>query len=204
MKTAPETRTEMKSKRPGRDESPEPAEITRLLSRVAGGDHDARNELASLVHPILVDMAGRLMSQQPPGHTLEATALAHEAWMRIEAYQDGRLENRRAFYSVAGTAMRSVLVDHVRAKRSRKRSPTGERVLLDSLVAAYSDDHDLLDLDEALTLLQQKDARMVRIVELRFFLGLTFKEAAEVLGVSESTVYRDWCFVQSWIADRLG
>ncbi|MEZ6243128.1 MAG: ECF-type sigma factor [Phycisphaerales bacterium] len=181
-------------------------QITLLLSRSQRGDQSATDALLPLVYDELHALAQSYFRSQPAGHTLQPTALVHEACVRLLGTEEGGGWNDRAhFFAVAAAAMRQILVNHALAKRAQKRGGDRARVTLaDSDVVAEPPAVDLLDLDEALRELQRQHERMARIVELRYFGGLTASETAEALGVSRSTVEADWRFARAWLLDRLG
>jgi RNA polymerase sigma-70 factor (ECF subfamily) len=172
--------------------TPDPR-ITQLLGRMEAGDPEAADLLAPLVYDELRRLAGELMRRQPPGHTLQATALVNEAWLRLAGSDEARWRDHRHFFRVAAKAMRSVLVDHVRRRAALKRARSGERVPLDDVIESCERQSiDLLALEEALERLAGIDVELVRLVELRFFAGLSIPETARVLDVSEPTVERGW------------
>ena len=172
--------------------------MTQLLQKMADGDPSAGEELFSLVYSDLRSRAARLM-QGPDAHTLQPTAVVNEAWMKLSG-GDSNWENRGHFLGVAAKAMRSVLVDHARAKRAQKRGGGAERIELDTAIEVFEERaRDLVLLDEALDHLQTLDARLGKLVELRFFAGLTIPETAEALGVSTPTVERGWRTARSWL-----
>lgn len=176
--------------------------MTLLLRRVAEGDTDARARLAEVVYHQLRTMAARQLRGMR-GATLQPTALVHEAWLKIAGRDD--FANRGHFLGVAGKAMRSVLVDHVRRKRAQKRSGGEARCELDEAVAFLeAGEVDLLDLDLALAELQADDPLLVGVVEMRFFGGMTNAEIAAVQGCSESTIERAWRVARAWLRQRLG
>jgi len=175
-------------------------EVTRLLGALRDGDRDALGRLLPLVYDELHLLAQRAMSHERGGHTLQATALVNEAYLRLVDQRRARWEHRTQFLAVAAQLMRRILVDHARGRGAAKRGGRQERVLLESAeVAAPEKDLDLVDLDEALNRLALIDAQQARVVELRFFGGLTVEEAAEVLGVSPATVKRDWTMAKAWL-----
>lgn len=185
--------------------------ITRLLRRMADGDSVAAEELLPLVYEDLRMRAARFMVRQPANHTLQPTALVHEAFLKLvqnqeTSGQEGTAwESRGHFLCVAAKAMRSVLADHARAKATGKRGGHVHRIMLDEALALYQEKGlDLIDLDETLSLLGEMDEQLLRIVELRFFGGLTVAEAAEVMGTSASTVERGWRTARSWLYLQLG
>ncbi|MBK8180944.1 MAG: sigma-70 family RNA polymerase sigma factor [Planctomycetes bacterium] len=177
---------------------------TNLLRRFAAGDSQAQEPLYTAVCAELRRVAGGLMKETPPGHTLQPTALVHEAWIRLIGQAERTFVNRQHFLCVASKAMRSVLVDHVRAKRAMKRGGEHVRVDLDEAVAYLeAGETDLLDLEQALTELEQDDPELARVVELHFFGGLSQSEVSEVLGVSLSTVERSWRIARARLHRRM-
>jgi RNA polymerase sigma factor (TIGR02999 family) len=150
-------------------------------------------------------MAGRYMLSERSDHTLQATALVHEAYLQLVDQQDAGWESRRHFFGVAAGAMRRVLVDHARARNADKRAHPRNRVLLDEAEVIY-DEHaiDVLALDEALERLGALDVQLAKIVELCFFAGLTHAEAGRVLGVSTRTVERGWALARAWLRGEIG
>jgi RNA polymerase sigma factor (TIGR02999 family) len=179
--------------------------ITVLLRRIEEGDNGAEDQLFDLVYADLHHAAERCLSPQKSSHTLQSTDLVHEAYAKLFAKSAGKWENRRHFLAVAAKAMRSILVDHARAKRRMKRAPAGERVALDSLVAKFEDRTiDVLDLNEALDALAADDARAAQVVELRLFAGLSVDEVAGVLGLPKRAVERDWTYARIQLQRRMG
>ena len=178
---------------------------TALLSRLAQGDGRAQELFYDAVCAELRSVAAGLMRKQDVGHTLQPTALVHEAWIRMIGNGERSFVNRQHFLCVAGKAMRSVLVDHVRVKNARKRGGDMLRHGLDEAIACLeASDTDLLDLDEALEGLQADDPELARVVELRFFCGLTQPETAAALGVSVSTVERMWRIARARLHRSMG
>ena len=185
-------------------EFPSPDEATQILFRAAQGEGAAEGELFEIVYQELRRIADRQMRGQGPGHTLQATALVHEAFLRIFGGGELRFESRQHFLATAAVAMRQVLVDHARGRSRDKRSPRGERLFLDELTEQYGDRAgDLVALDDALLLLAERDPAMVRLVELRFFGGLSVDDAAEVLGISPRTAAREWKTAKAWLKTEL-
>jgi len=175
-----------------------------LLQRWSQGDRSALDELTPLVYGELRRMAHRYIAQQSPGHTLQTTALIHEAYMRLVGQSEKHWENRSHFFGVAAQAMRHILVDYARARCRDKRGGGARAVSLDealTLGPEYS--RELVALDEALTDLAKLDARKSRVVELRFFGGLTEPEIAAVLKVSQRTVNGDWRLARAWLLRQL-
>jgi RNA polymerase sigma factor (TIGR02999 family) len=184
-----------------------PETTTALLAQVReGGDRavDARNRLLPLVYEELRDLAERYMRAQNPAHTLQTTALVNEAYIRLVAREAQGWESRAHFIGVAAKAMRSVLVDHARRRKAGKRGGARRRVPLEGAAILTEDpSDDLLAIDEALSRLSATDEQKGRVVELRFFGGLTNDEAASVLGVSSATVKREWRFARAWLYSEL-
>src|SRR5271157_852623 len=170
-----------------------PGEITQLLADIRAGDSGAESRLASLVYDELHRMAARYMNRERPGHTLQATILVHDAYLRLVNQEDQTWQNRSHFFSVAAQLMRRILIDHARSRDAEKRGGPREKLRLDDIpVAAEYRCEELIELDDALNRLSQWDPRLGKIVELRFFGGLTEEEIGEMLGISVRTVKRDW------------
>jgi RNA polymerase sigma factor (TIGR02999 family) len=185
----------------------DPAPVTELLARAGAGDAAASAALLPLVYAELRSLAARVMDGERAEHTLQPTALVHEAWLRLFATQLPPLADRAHFARLAARAMRHVLVDHARARRREKRGGGAERrVLLDDVLdeVERSGSLDVIALHEALERLAAQDEQAARIVEVRFFGGLTIAEAAAALGVSTPTVERGWSVARLWLARELG
>jgi RNA polymerase sigma factor (TIGR02999 family) len=177
--------------------------ITLILARVARGDASAREELLARVLDELRTLANGHMRGQLREHSLQPTVLIHEAYLRLFREADVAFEDRRHFFRVASRAMRCVLVDHASSKGRLKRAG-GTRVPLADLCASYQERaHDLVALHEALEKLERLDARLVEVVELRFFGGRTQQEVAEIQGVNVRTVERDWRAARAWLQREL-
>ena len=178
---------------------------TALLQRVAEGDADAVGELVALVYEELHRLAGSFLAGERRDHTLQPTALVHEAWMRLNGGAPQAWQNRAQFVAVAARAMRRVLLDHARRRAAQKRGGSGERVPLDDTIEAFERGGvEMLSLDEALGRLEVLDPELVRLVELRFFAGTSNEEVAQTLGVSTRTVERGWSTARSWLRAELG
>jgi len=179
--------------------------VTNLLRAWSQGDRTALDELLPLVYRELHQQAERFMRAQPAGHTLQATALVHEAYLRLVDREAVEWESRAHFFGVAGKAMRSILVDHARARGAAKRGGGARQMTLESVsVAAEAEPTvDVLALDEALSRLAGLDPEQSRLVELRYFAGLGIEETAEVLGVSPATVKRQWRVARAWLKREL-
>ena len=182
--------------------SPHAHDVTRLLHDVQQGRDGARDALVALVYGELHDLARHFMRQERGDHTLQPTALVHEAYMRLLAQQNVSWQNRSHFYGIAAQAMRRILVDHARRKRAAKREG-GQQVTLDDALAPAGDSGadavDVLALDSALAKLAAQSERPARVVELRFFGGLDIEQTAEALGISPATVKRDWTFARAFL-----
>ena len=180
--------------------TPTPQEITRLLDDWSKGDRSALDRLTPLVHAELRRLARRQMSRERHGHTLQATALVNEAYIRLAGNEGFEWRNRAHFFAVCAQVMRHVLIDHARAGARDKRGGGATRVSLDGAgLAVEGRAVELMALDEALGALEAVDAQKCRIVELRYFAGLSVEETAEVLGVSPTTVRREWRRAKAWL-----
>jgi RNA polymerase sigma factor (TIGR02999 family) len=179
-------------------------EVTRLLKAWHEGDEEAYRQLSAILYDELKRQAARCMRRERPGITLQATALVHEAFVRLAGAGEVDWQDRKHFLAVAARTMRRVLVDLVRASATDKRGGRAEPAALDSgIVVQSASVVDLIALDEALETLATFDARKVRVIELRFFAGLTVEETAEVLDVAPDTVARDWRLARSWLLQQL-
>lgn len=179
---------------------PRPSEVTLLLADVRAGRAGAADRLFPLVYDELRRLAASYLRRERRDHTLQPTALVHEAFLRLVGAEDQRWESRAHFLAVAARAMRRILIDHARGRHAQKRGGKAAKVSLADLdqPAVDRDDY-LIALDEALERLGRLDERQARVVELRFFGGLTIEEAAAVLGVSHATVERDWNVAKAWL-----
>jgi RNA polymerase sigma factor (TIGR02999 family) len=180
------------------------SDVTHLLEAAAGGDPHAADRLLPLVYDELRKLAAAKMQNERPGHTLDSTALVHEAYLRLVG--NGQDWNGRGhFFAAAAEAMRRILIENARRKKRDKRGGDRQRVDLDAVAPAADDPtHDVLALDEALGQLAAEDARKANLVRLRYFAGLSLEEAAECLGVSRATASREWAYTRAWLYDRLG
>jgi RNA polymerase sigma factor (TIGR02999 family) len=180
--------------------------ITQLLIAWSGGHREALDQLVPLVYDDLRRLAAGYMGREPAGHSLQPTALVHEAYVRLVDQRRVQWRNRAHFFGVAAGMMRRILVDHARAVRAEKRGGGLERVTLagDELMAADGPDEvDVLALHESLERLAAFDGQQERIVELRYFGGLTIEETAEVLDISAATVVREWTIAKAWLLANL-
>jgi RNA polymerase sigma factor (TIGR02999 family) len=179
------------------------SQVTQIL-RECEGSGSAREQLLPLVYDQLRAIAQRRMSEERAGHTLQATALVHEVYVRLLGGEPVAWESRRHFFAVAAEAMRRVLIDHARKRGSQKRGGGKTPVPLNVVdLAAEAEPGDVLAVDEALTKLEAEDPRAAQIVQLRFFGGLSVEETAEVMGISERTVMREWSFARARLFQML-
>ncbi len=174
------------------------------LNTPAPGQAAAADALLSLVYEELRKLAANRMANEAAGHTLQPTALVHEAWLRLMRGNDQRFENRAHFFAAAAEAMRRILIDHARRKSARKHGGSLERVDLDQIdVPTRAEDETLLQVNESLDALAREDAKAAELVKLRFFGGLSVEEAAGVMGVTDRTARRYWRFARAWLLDAL-
>jgi RNA polymerase sigma factor (TIGR02999 family) len=177
-----------------------PKEITQLLVAWGDGDEAALEQLTPLVYQQLHRLAHHYLSHERPGHTLQTSALVNEAYLRLIDWKNVQWQNRAHFFGVSAQLMRRILVDFARSRRYGKRGGGNAPLALDEVVLISGEKGaDMVALDEALVSLAKLDARQSRVVELRFFGGLTVEETAEVLKVSEATVRRDWSIARAWL-----
>jgi RNA polymerase sigma factor (TIGR02999 family) len=175
-------------------------EVTRLLGELSAGDRDALSQLLPLVYDELRRLASRRLHRERPGHPLQPTALVHEAYIRLLEQREVRWKNRGHFFAVAAQAMRRILIDQARAQLAEKRGGPQVAVSLDdAVIASEPKPEELIALDAAITQLSAVDPRQVQVVELRFFAGLTIEETAEALGISDTTVKREWRLARAWL-----
>jgi RNA polymerase sigma factor (TIGR02999 family) len=182
------------------------SEATRILSAIERGDPHAAEQLLPLVYDELRKLAAQRLAQERPGQTLQATALVHEAYLRlVDVEQAQHWDGRGHFFAAAAEAMRRILVERARHKNSRKAGGGRRRVDLNEIELSLDEpDLELLALDDALRELERKDPRKAEVVKLRFFAGLTTAQAALALGVSTSTAENDWAYARSWLRLRMG
>ena len=184
--------------------APSPQDLTQLLVAWNNGEQDALEQLIPLVYNELHRLAHRYMGRERSEHTLQSTALVHEAYERLINLKDVSWQNRAHFFAVSAQLMRRILVDYARSRRFDKRGGQWRQVPLNEAVAVFPDRQtDIVELDDALCALAAIDPRKSRVVELRFFGGLSIKETAEVLSVSQETVVRDWRLAKVWLLRQL-
>jgi RNA polymerase sigma factor (TIGR02999 family) len=182
-----------------------PHEVTRLLVAWSNGDKAALDQLMPLVYSELRRLAHHYMSRERPGHTLQTTALVNEAYLRLVDQESTRWENRAHFFGIAARLMREILVDRARTRRAAKRGGAQVRVSLSKVDRVASrPDVNLIALDEALHRLEAIDPQKSRIVELRYFGGLSIQETAEVIAISAATVKREWSMARAWLRSEIG
>jgi RNA polymerase sigma factor (TIGR02999 family) len=182
------------------------SEVTRILSAIDQGDPLAADQLLPLVYDELRQLAATRLNQEKPGQTLQATALVHEAYLRLVGNEGGRQwDNRGHFFAAAAEAMRRILLNRARDKKRLKRGGGRRRASLDQIEhAVETDDEDLIAIDEALEKLERQDPLAAKLVKLRFFAGLTLPQAAESLGLAQRTAEREWAYARSWLFHQLG
>jgi RNA polymerase sigma factor (TIGR02999 family) len=182
-------------------------DVTQILSRIESGDLNAAEQLLPLVYDELRKLAAAKLAHEKPGQTLDATALVHEAFLRlVGANENGpqRWDGRGHFFAASAEAMRRILVERARRKARIRHGGQMQRVEMDDFpLAVQAPDEDLLAVHEALDRLQQTDAQAAELVKLHYFLGLTIEESAELLGVSPRTAYRTWTFARAWLYQHL-
>lgn len=177
-----------------------PAEVTSLLKQLADGDQKAAARLIPLVYDELRRIAVARLRHERPDHTLQATALVHEAYIKLAGQREAKWQNRAQFFAVASQVMRRILVDYARGQKRLRRGGKQQKVALDDVVLVSVDRTDeLLAVNESLSKLEKLDPRQARVVELRYFAGLTISEIAEVLGVAAKTVTRELNVAKAWL-----
>lgn len=178
--------------------------ITALLVDWSNGDEAAFEQLMPIVYDELRGMARRYLRRQPSGHTFQTTELIHEAYLKLAGQEEPNWQNRSHFFGIAARAMRHILVDHARAKNRQKRGNLAEEITLnENLAISPNHSEEIVALDETLNRLAELDERKARVVEMKFFGGLTTEEIAEVLKISIDTVKRDWRFARNWMLREL-
>ena len=180
------------------------SDVTSILEALDRGEPNAAENLMPLVYDELRKLAGAKMAAQPPGHTLQPTALVHEAYLRLVGVEQVRWQNSRHFLAAAAEAMRQILIDSARKKTRLKRGGDRKRVDFEQVEAGADDSaNDLLEPDEAPNLLAAEDSQKAEFVKLRYFAGLSVKDAGRCLGVSRATADRSWAYARAWLFDRL-
>jgi RNA polymerase sigma factor (TIGR02999 family) len=180
-------------------------DITSLLLQWGEGDRLALERMLPLVYDELRRLAGSYLNRERPGHTLQTTALVHEAYMRLVNQRQVKANSRAHFFGICAALMRRILVDHARRRGAAKRGSAPPKVSVDdALAVALERDDQLVALDEALSALAAVDERQARVVELRFFGGLSVEDAAETLGLSPATIKREWALARAWLHKEIG
>ncbi len=180
-------------------------QITQILNTLASSRNEATERLLPVVYDQLRILAAGKLNNESPGHTLQATALVHEAYVKLLSSIEDSWENRAHFFSAAAEAMRRILVDHARTKKRAKRGGTNRPVSIDGIdLASPEKAEELLELDLALQKLETVDRTKSELVKLRFFAGLTMQQAAEAMGISLRTAERHWTFARVWLQDEIG
>jgi RNA polymerase sigma factor (TIGR02999 family) len=195
------------SESPRSSESHQSESVTQLLQKIEGGDATAAEQILPLVYDELRRLAAAKLARESQGQTLQATALVHEAWLRLGGDAQPSWKNRAHFFSAAAVAMRRILIDRARRKLRHRHGGGWEKLSADrtgfDVAAAELDDTELLVLNEALDNLAAHDARKAELVQHWFFAGLTIEQAAEVLGISARTAHRDWLYARAWLGNEI-
>jgi len=181
------------------------SDVTVILQRMERGDPQAADQLLPLVYAELRKLAAAKMAREPAGQTLQATALVHEAWLRLGGDRQPNWQNRAHFFSAAAEAMRRILIDRARSRQALRHGGGQQRLNINDLELAaveHDDDH-LIVVDEALQKLAVEDASAAELVKLRYFAGLTTADAAQALGISEPTAWRWWAYARAWLAQEI-
>lgn len=181
-----------------------PPEVTRLLVQLTDGNRTVLDELLPLIYDELRRLASHYLRRERSDHTLQATALVHEAYMRMVDQSRVRWQNRAHFFGVSAQMMRRILVDHARRHAAEKRGSGGEKLALEDVSGlSIAPDKDMVALDDALNRLAEFDPQQARVVEMKYFGGLTIEEIAEVLDISPATVKREWATAKAWLFREL-
>jgi len=180
------------------------SDVTRILNAIEGGDPKAADELLPLVYEELRLLASQKMANEKPGQTLQATALVHEAYIRLVEADSQNWDNRRHFFAAAAEAMRRILVENARRKQRLKHGGDYQRIELSDITqASHQESEGLIALDEALTKLARNDLTKADLVKLHYFSGLSLEQAADILEISRATAYRYWSYAQAWLFDEI-
>jgi RNA polymerase sigma factor (TIGR02999 family) len=175
-------------------------EVTRILKAVGEGEANAADELLSIVYAELRGLAAQQMANEPPGQTLQPTALVHEAWLRLGGNHNPQFNNRAHFFAAASEAMRRILIETARRKRAQRHGGGLQRIDLGQVeIAAEAKDDEMLAVHDALDALATHDSQKAELVKLLYFVGLTLEEAAEILGISVATASRRWAYARAWL-----
>lgn len=180
------------------------SDVTHILRAIESGEPKAADELLPLVYDELRKLAAHRMSHEPPGNTLQPTALVHEAWLRLVASDQQTWQNRGHFFGAAAEAMRRILIESARRKRALRHGGNQQRLDIDKLeIAAPTPDEELLAISDALEKFSTLDEDKAKLVKLRYFAGLTIEEAASILGISRATAKRWWTYARAWLYQQV-
>ena len=179
------------------------SDVTRILDAIGQGDVQAADQLLPMVYQELRRLAALKMASETPGQTLQPTALVHEAWLKLVGQEDRKWQDKNHFFAAAAEAMRRILVDNARRKRTQRHGGEHQRVGLEEVNLAIENDDQLLAVNDALERLAAKDNEKAQLVKLRYFVGMTIEEAAQVLGISEGTAKRHWAYARAWLAEEI-
>ena len=180
------------------------SDVTRLLGAIDHGDPNAAGELLPLVYQELRKLAAHKMAMQAAGHTLQPTALVHEAWLRLTGDEAAQFAGRSHFFAAAAEAMRHILIDSARRKRAVRHGGNQARLDIESLeIAAPADDDELLEIHDVLDKLAAEAPQKAELVKLHYFVGMTFEETAEALGISVATAKRHWAYARAWLYEEI-
>jgi RNA polymerase sigma factor (TIGR02999 family) len=179
------------------------SDVTRILDAIGQGDAQAADQLLPMIYQELRRLAALKMASETPGQTLQPTALVHEAWLKLVGQEDRKWQDKNHFFAAAAEAMRRILVDNARRKRTQRHGGEHQRVGLEEVNLAVENDEQLLAVNDALERLAAKDNEKAELVKLRYFVGMTIEEAAQVLGISEGTAKRHWAYARAWLANEM-
>ena len=179
------------------------SDVTRILEAIGQGDPKAADQLLPLVYQELRKLAAHKMAGEPPGQTLQPTALVHEAWLKLVGQENRKWQDRNHFFAASAEAMRRILVDNARRKRTQRHGGGQQRVELDDIKLAVENDDVLLAVNDALEKLAVSDKQKAELVKLRYFVGMTIEEAAQVLGISAPMAKRHWAYSRAWLSEEI-
>jgi len=179
------------------------SEVTHILDAIGQGNPQAADQLLPLVYQELRRLAAHKMASESPGQTLQPTALVHEAWLKLVGQENRKWQDRNHFFAASAEAMRRILVDNARRKRTRRHGGGQRRVELDDIKLAVENDDVLLAVNDALEKLAISDKQKAELVKLRYFVGMTVEEAAQVLGISEPMAKRHWAYARAWLSEEI-
>ncbi len=179
------------------------SDVTRILEAIGQGDPKAADQLLPLVYQELRKLAAHKMAGEPPGQTLQPTALVHEAWLKLVGQENRKWQDRNHFFAASAEAMRRILVDNARRKRTQRHGGGQQRVELDDIKLAVENDDVLLAVNDALEKLAVSDKQKAELVKLRYFVGMTIEEAAQVLGISAPMAKRHWAYARAWLSEEI-